>query len=214
MCRNRVSPVLWRRRAECLGRKRVAAPEALHRPRTSCQHQQAHCHLASLGGRGGTIDVLSSLAARCDAMTVDELRREALRLDHAARAKLAHDLLDSLDDLSEGEIEQLWLQEAVRRHDAIVAGEVQTIPGDEVLAQARAARGGPDRYGLTPPRSASSTRRPSSTTQKTSGLAVRSLTPQSAPSSRSRLFQSRRRSPSPLFAPRSSRRSRSRSSTG
>ena len=34
----------------------------------------------------------------------------------------------------------MWLQEAVRRHAAIVAGEVETIPGDEVLAQARAAR--------------------------------------------------------------------------
>jgi Putative addiction module component len=55
--------------------------------------------------------------------------------------QLAHDLLDSLDDLSESEIEQVWLQEAVRRHDAIVAGEVETIPADEVLAQARAARG-------------------------------------------------------------------------
>jgi len=73
-------------------------------------------------------------------MTVDELSREALRLDHAGRAKLAHDLLDGLDVLSESEIEQLWLQEAVRRHAAIVAGEVETIPGDEVLAQARAAR--------------------------------------------------------------------------
>jgi putative addiction module component (TIGR02574 family) len=74
-------------------------------------------------------------------MTADEVRREALRLDHASRAQLARDLLDSLDDLSEAEIEQLWLQEAVRRHDAIVAGEVQTIPADEVLARARAARG-------------------------------------------------------------------------
>ena len=73
-------------------------------------------------------------------MTVDELRREALRLDHAQRAKLAHDLLESLDDQSEGEIEQLWLQEAVRRQDAIAAGEVETIPADEVLAQARARR--------------------------------------------------------------------------
>ena len=74
-------------------------------------------------------------------MTVDALRRAALQLDHAARANLGHDLLESLDDLSEGEIEQLWLQEAVRRHDAIAAGEVETIPGDEVLAQVRAARG-------------------------------------------------------------------------
>ena len=73
-------------------------------------------------------------------MTVDELRREALRLDHAQRAKLARDLLESLDDLSESEIEQLWLQEAARRQDAIAAGEVETIPADEVLAQARARR--------------------------------------------------------------------------
>jgi len=45
----------------------------------------------SLGGRGGTIAVRRPFAARCDAMTVDELRHEALGLDHAARAKLAHD---------------------------------------------------------------------------------------------------------------------------
>jgi hypothetical protein len=74
-------------------------------------------------------------------MTVDELRREALRLDHAQRAKLAHDLLESLDELSESEIEQLWLQEAALRQDAIDAGEVETIPAAEVLAQARARRG-------------------------------------------------------------------------
>lgn len=74
-------------------------------------------------------------------MTVDELRREALRLDHAQRAKLAHDLLESLDDLSESEIERLWLQEAARRQGAIVAGEIETIPADEVLAQTRARRG-------------------------------------------------------------------------
>lgn len=74
-------------------------------------------------------------------MTVDELRREALRLDHTQRARLAHDLLESLDDLSESEIEQLWLQEAARRQGAIAAGEVETIPADEVLAQARARRG-------------------------------------------------------------------------
>jgi hypothetical protein len=74
-------------------------------------------------------------------MTVDELRREALRLNHAARASLARDLLNSLDDLSESEIEQLWLQEAVRRHDAVVSGAVETVSADEALAKARAARG-------------------------------------------------------------------------
>jgi putative addiction module component (TIGR02574 family) len=74
-------------------------------------------------------------------MTVDELRRAALALDHAARASLARDLLSSLDDLSGSEIEQLWLDEALRRHEEIESGAVDTVPLDEVLAQARAARG-------------------------------------------------------------------------
>ena len=48
-------------------------------------------------------------------MTIDELRREALGLDLSSRARLAHELLNSLDDLSEAEIEQLWLEESQRR---------------------------------------------------------------------------------------------------
>ena len=73
-------------------------------------------------------------------MTVDELRREALRLEHSARASLARDLLNSLDDLSESEIEQLWLHEAAHRHDAVASGAVATVAADEALAKARSAR--------------------------------------------------------------------------
>jgi hypothetical protein len=73
-------------------------------------------------------------------MTVDELRRAALALDHVARASLARDLLTSLDELSESEIEQRWLDEAVRRHEEIESGAVDTVALDEVLAKARAAR--------------------------------------------------------------------------
>jgi hypothetical protein len=75
------------------------------------------------------------------AMTIDELRREALGLDPSIRASLARELLSSLDDLSEGEIEQLWLKESVRRHDEVVSGAVDTVAMDEALAKARAARG-------------------------------------------------------------------------
>jgi hypothetical protein len=74
-------------------------------------------------------------------MTIDELRREALGLDVPSRARLARDLLSSLDDLSESEIEQLWLEESVRRHDEVVTGAVETVAMDEALAKARAARG-------------------------------------------------------------------------
>jgi hypothetical protein len=74
-------------------------------------------------------------------MTIDELKREALSLDPSTRAGLARDLLSSLDDLSEDEIEQLWLEEALRRHDEVASGAVETVTAEEALAKARAARG-------------------------------------------------------------------------
>jgi hypothetical protein len=73
-------------------------------------------------------------------MTIDELRREALGLDLSTRASLARDLLSSLDDLSEAEIEQLWLEESLRRHEEVVSGAVETVAMDVALAKARAAR--------------------------------------------------------------------------
>ena len=79
-------------------------------------------------------------ATRCDAMNIDDLRREALALDLAERAQLARDLLHSLDDLSESEIEQLWLDEADRRREEVVSGSVETVAMADALAEVRAAR--------------------------------------------------------------------------
>lgn len=72
-------------------------------------------------------------------MTIDELKREALQLDPSTRASLARDLLESLDDLTESEIEQLWLEEAERRHQQTVSGAVETVSMEEALSKARAA---------------------------------------------------------------------------
>jgi putative addiction module component (TIGR02574 family) len=71
-------------------------------------------------------------------MTVDEILREALRLNAADRASMAHELLNSLESLSEAEAEQLWIEEALRRSAEIDAGTANTIPADEVIAEARA----------------------------------------------------------------------------
>ncbi len=71
-------------------------------------------------------------------MTVDELLREALRLNAADRASMAHELLNSLESLSEAEVEQLWIEEAMRRSAEIDAGNANTTPADEAIAQARA----------------------------------------------------------------------------
>jgi hypothetical protein len=71
-------------------------------------------------------------------MTIDELKREALQLDPSARATLARDILLSLDDLSEAEVEQLWVEEALRRSAEIDTGLVEIIPADQVFAEAKA----------------------------------------------------------------------------
>jgi hypothetical protein len=72
-------------------------------------------------------------------VTIDELMREALALDPKGRARLAHRLLDSLDELSEAEVEQLWLAEAARRDAELDAG-APSYPASDVLARARARR--------------------------------------------------------------------------
>lgn len=71
-------------------------------------------------------------------MTVDELMREALTLSARDRASMAHELLSSLESLSEAEVEQLWVEEALGRSAEIDAGLVETIPADQVIAEARA----------------------------------------------------------------------------
>ncbi len=77
-------------------------------------------------------------------MTIDEIRQEALRLGVKDRADLVKDLLDSLDDfedpdgLTAVEIEQLWVEEALRRAAQLESGEAKSIPAEEVLARVRA----------------------------------------------------------------------------
>jgi len=74
-------------------------------------------------------------------VTIDELKREALQPDASTRANLARELLVSLNDLSEPEVERLWLEEAVRRDEEMAWGKVKPIPVDEVFAELRATRG-------------------------------------------------------------------------
>jgi hypothetical protein len=73
-------------------------------------------------------------------MTVEELRRAALALDPSLRASLAHELLNSLETLSDAEIEQLWVEEVLRRDAELDAGTAGTISAEDALARARARR--------------------------------------------------------------------------
>ena len=73
-------------------------------------------------------------------MTVDEVRRAALALDLSSRASLARDLLNSLESLSDSEVERLWVEEAMRRDAELDAGTAGSISAEDALAQARARR--------------------------------------------------------------------------
>lgn len=73
-------------------------------------------------------------------MGVDELREEVLRLDPEARARLARELLASLDAMSEAEIDKLWIDEAIRRDNELDSDAALAYPADEVLARVRARR--------------------------------------------------------------------------
>ncbi len=74
-------------------------------------------------------------------MGLEEIKTEALKLSAAARARLARDLLASLEAVPPVEIEQLWIAEAIRRDDELDQGAARLFPADEVLARARAHRG-------------------------------------------------------------------------
>jgi hypothetical protein len=70
-------------------------------------------------------------------MGLKEIEAEIRRLDLKDRASLAKLIVESLDDLSEAEVEALWAEEAERRLDEMERGQVNEIPAKEVLRRAR-----------------------------------------------------------------------------
>ncbi len=69
-------------------------------------------------------------------ITLEELRTAAINLSAEERAKLAHFLIESLDELeevNEDEVRKEWMEVAHRRLDEIEAGTAIGIPAEEVL---------------------------------------------------------------------------------
>lgn len=64
----------------------------------------------------------------------EKVRAQALNLDFEARTALVQILLESLEDLTEAQVENLWLSEAERRQREVREGRVKLVPGDEVKA--------------------------------------------------------------------------------
>ncbi len=69
-----------------------------------------------------------------------KVTKVALKLPPRSRAKLAEQLLRSLDDPNQKEIDSLWANEAEARVDAFERGEMKTIPAREVFRKLRARK--------------------------------------------------------------------------
>ena len=70
-------------------------------------------------------------------MNQSTIEYQALLLPIAERARLAHQLLLSLDNLSEQEMAEVWLDEAQRRAEAIDNGQVELVSSETVSMKAR-----------------------------------------------------------------------------
>ena len=71
-------------------------------------------------------------------MNTAALQKAALHLPKPERAHLVHLLLDSLDEPSGTNIQQLWLLEAERRAAEIDQGNVQLVTAEELEGQVQA----------------------------------------------------------------------------
>jgi putative addiction module component (TIGR02574 family) len=72
-------------------------------------------------------------------VSLEELEAEIKKLNLKERAALAKWIVQSLDELSESEVEALWAEEAERRLDELEQGLATEISAEEVLRRARTA---------------------------------------------------------------------------
>jgi len=62
-----------------------------------------------------------------------ELEKHARALGAREKAALARVRIEDLDPSVDPNVEQLWIEEAQRRHDAFTAGKLKALPGEEVM---------------------------------------------------------------------------------
>jgi len=68
----------------------------------------------------------------------EDIQRQVRTLSPNEKAALARLLIEELDQSFDGDVEQLWLDEAQRRFDSYLRGEIKAHEGDEVMSRARA----------------------------------------------------------------------------
>lgn len=66
-----------------------------------------------------------------------EIKNDALSLDDKKRAELAKALLYSLEKEVKTNVDKAWKAEAKKRYEEIKAGEAETIPYEDVMAEVK-----------------------------------------------------------------------------
>ena len=68
----------------------------------------------------------------------EEIQKQITSLLPNEKAALARQLIEELDQTDDGDVEQICMDEARRRYEAYLKGEIESHPGDEVMRRARA----------------------------------------------------------------------------
>jgi putative addiction module component (TIGR02574 family) len=67
----------------------------------------------------------------------DDIEKQARSLSLKEKATLARVLIEDLDTSADENVEHLWIEEAKRRLAAYLKGELDALPGEEVMARTR-----------------------------------------------------------------------------
>jgi putative addiction module component (TIGR02574 family) len=67
----------------------------------------------------------------------DQVAADAMKLPLRDRVRLAQQLVSTLDEQSDTEVEELWFIEAKRRLDELHSGKIAGIEADEAFKAAR-----------------------------------------------------------------------------
>jgi len=68
---------------------------------------------------------------------LERIEREAKALSREDRERLVSDLVAGLEDAPLSEVDQAWIEEAERRHDAWKAGRTEAVPAEQAIAEMR-----------------------------------------------------------------------------
>jgi putative addiction module component (TIGR02574 family) len=71
------------------------------------------------------------------AHTVEKIEEEIRLLSASEKVELLRSLIAELDAPADADVERAWLEEAQRRHQDLVEGKVQGVPGERVFENLR-----------------------------------------------------------------------------